>query len=62
MWLGNTAAVFRVFPLVLPPALFELSPVAGRLIHGAFGLSGLIALAAVVCLAANLWWTARPST
>ncbi len=61
-WLGNTAALFRVLPLILPPGLFELSPVAGRLVLGAFGLSGLIALAAVLCLAVNLWWTARPST
>jgi uncharacterized protein involved in response to NO len=61
-WLGNAAALFRVLPLILPFGLFELSPVASRLALGAFGLSGLIGLAAVVCLAANLWQTARPST
>ncbi len=59
-WLGNIAALFRVLPLVLPPALLEWAPAAGRLVHAAFGLSGLIALSAVVCLAVNLWRTARP--
>jgi hypothetical protein len=61
-WLGDTAAVFCVLPLVLPAALFELSPVGGRFVHGAFRLSRIIALGAAVCLAANLWLTARPST
>ena len=61
LWLRNTAAVFRVLPFILPPKLFEMFPAGGRLVHGAFGLSGLIALSAVVCLATNLWRTARPS-
>jgi uncharacterized protein involved in response to NO len=61
-WLGNTAAIFRVLPLVLPPAFVEWILAGGWLVHAAFGLSGLIALGAVVCLALNLWWTARPST
>jgi uncharacterized protein involved in response to NO len=60
-WLGNTAAVFRVLPLVLPPALLGWTPAGSRLVHEAFGLSGLIALGAVMCLSANLWRTARPS-
>jgi hypothetical protein len=59
-WLGNIAALFRVLPLILPPALLEWAPAAGRLVHAAFGLSGLFALSAVVCLAVNLWRTARP--
>jgi uncharacterized protein involved in response to NO len=61
VWLGNAAAVFRVVPFILPPVLLELLPAAGRIARVAFGLSGLTALAAVVCLATNLWWTARPS-
>jgi hypothetical protein len=48
-----------VLLLILPPALLW-TPAAGRLVHAAFGLSGLIALSAVVCLAVNLWRTARP--
>ncbi len=61
-WLGNIAAIFRVLLLILPPTLLEWTPAGGRLVHDAFGLSGLIALSAVVCLAVNLWRTARPST
>ncbi len=60
-WLGNTAAVFRVLPFILPPTLLEWTPAGGRLVHEAFGLSGLLALSAVVCLARNLLWTARAS-
>lgn len=62
IWLGNAAAVFRLLPFVLPPTLLDLYPVIGRFAWGAFGLSGMIGLAAVVCLAVNLWQTARPST
>ena len=58
-WLGNISVVFRVLLLVLPPALLGPIPAIGSLIRGAFGLSGLIALAAVMCLALNLWRTAR---
>jgi len=58
LWLGNTATFFRVLPLVLPVALRESIPALGALIQGAFGLSGLIALSAVMCLAVNLWRTA----
>ena len=62
IWLGNAAAVFRVLPFILPPTLLDLAPAIGRIARSAFGLSGMIALAAVVCLAVNLWQTARPST
>ena len=61
-WLGNTAAVFRVLPLILPQRLLELIPGGTILAQAAFGLSGLVALAAVVCLAVNLWRTARSGT
>jgi uncharacterized protein involved in response to NO len=60
-WLGNIAAIFRLLPLILPPTLLEWTPAGNRLVHEAFGLSGLIALGAVVCLAVNLWQTARPA-
>ena len=58
-WLGNISAVFRVLLLVLPPALLVPIPAIGSLVRCAFGLSGLIALAAVMCLTLNLWRTAR---
>ncbi len=61
LWLGNAATVFRVLPFVLPATLRESIPALGTLVQGAFGLSGLIALGAVMCLAVNLWRTARPS-
>lgn len=60
-WLGNTAAAFRVMPLILPSALLAAVPGAATLARAAFGLSGLIGLAAVACLAVNLWLTARSS-
>lgn len=61
-WLGNTAAVFRMVPLLVPEGLVERIPVGGFLAQAAFGLSGLVALVAVLCLAANLWQTARLGT
>ncbi|HSB78750.1 MAG TPA: hypothetical protein VLM91_08185 [Candidatus Methylomirabilis sp.] len=61
-WLGNTAAVFRVLPLIVPERLLGLIPGGTVLAQATFGLSGLIGLAAVVCLAANLWQTARLGT
>lgn len=60
-WLGNIAATFRALPLILPSTFLEWTPAGNRLVHEGFGLSGLIALGAVVCLAVNLWRTAQPS-
>ena len=60
-WLGNATVILRMLPLVLPPVFVEWTLAGGRLVHAAFGLSGLIALGDVVCLALNLWWTARSS-
>lgn len=60
-WLGNAAAAFRVLPLLLPSALLASVPAVGTLARRAFALSGMIGLAAVACLAVNLWLTARPS-
>ena len=59
LWLGNAAALFRVAPLILPAAVNELMPAVGKLAQRAFGLSGLLALAAVICLSINLVWTMR---
>ncbi len=58
-WLGNTATILRVVPLILPSAVKELTPAVGRVAQMGFGLSGMIALAAVVLLAINLLGTLR---
>lgn len=58
-WLGNTAAIFRVLPLILPEGLLEQVPAGVFLAQAAFGLSGLVALAAVLCLEVNLRKTAK---
>jgi uncharacterized protein involved in response to NO len=56
-WLGNGAAVFRVLPLVLPPALFEAAPGAVQIAQAVFAVSGAFGLCAIACLAINLWKT-----
>jgi uncharacterized protein involved in response to NO len=58
-WLGNVAVICRVLPLLLPEILLEKMPVVVLLSQLMFAFSGLIGLAAVSCLAANLWRTAR---
>jgi hypothetical protein len=58
-WLGNAAALFRVVPLILPGAGKDLMPAVGGLAQNAFGLSGLLALAAVILLPINLVSTMR---
>ena len=50
VWLGNAAAILRVLPLFLP---------SSRLTMALLGLSGLLGLAAVVCLGWNLWRTVK---
>jgi hypothetical protein len=57
-WLGNTAAICRVLPLILPSGLLEVMPASVVIAEGAFAFSGVIGLAAVICLAVNLWKTA----
>ncbi len=57
-WLGDGAAVCRVLPRLLPPALFDLVPAGAWLAQRAFAVSGLLGLCAVICLAVNLWRTA----
>lgn len=61
-WLGSTAAVCRVLPLILPPGLLDALPAAGVLAQTAFAFSGMIGWAAVLCLATNLWQTAARPT
>jgi uncharacterized protein involved in response to NO len=55
-WMANAAAIFRVVPPILPDAVKDLAPV-GTLAQSAFGVSGLLALAAVILFAINLLWT-----
>ena len=53
-WLGSTAAVCRVVPLLLPSWLFDELPAGTVLAQTAFALSGLLGWGAVLCLATNL--------
>jgi uncharacterized protein involved in response to NO len=58
-WLGNAAVLGRVMGFIFPTALLELLPRAAALMQSAFALSGVLGLLAVLCLAVNLWRTAR---
>ena len=58
LWLGSTAVVCRVLPLIIPSGLFETIPASVEVAQTAFAFSGIIGLGAVVCLATNLWKTA----
>jgi uncharacterized protein involved in response to NO len=57
LWLGNAAAVCRVLLFVVPPAVFQTLPESMLVARTAFAVSGLLGLAAVWCLAINLWKT-----
>lgn len=57
-WVGNIAAFSRVLPLIVPPGLFEAVPASFLIAQSAFAFSGILGLAAVSCLAINLWKTA----
>ncbi len=57
--LGNAAVICRIVPLLLPEILLGKVPVAVLFSQFAFALSGILGLAAVWCLAMNLWRTAR---
>ena len=62
LWLGNAAAVCRVLLFVVPPAVLQTIPGSTLVARTAFAVSGLLGLAAVWCLAVNLWKTsALPS-
>jgi hypothetical protein len=60
LWLGSTAVVCRVVPLILPLDLFEAIPASVVMAQTAFAFSGIIGLAAVTCLGINLWRTISP--
>jgi uncharacterized protein involved in response to NO len=60
-WLGNLSMICRVLLFVLPVTLIQALPWSLSVARLAFALSGLLGLAAVACLAVNLWHTAsRP--
>jgi uncharacterized protein involved in response to NO len=60
LWLGNAAVVGRVVLIGLPGAIWqELPPWAVQGARVAFAWSGILGLAAVLCLALNLWRTAK---
>ncbi len=54
-WLGNTAAVLRVGPVVLEPLLVRMSQPGLAFDLILFGLSGPVGLVFAICLAINLW-------
>jgi heme/copper-type cytochrome/quinol oxidase subunit 1 len=56
-WLANAATVFRVLPLILPLEMFEAMPMAVDVAQATFAFSGILGMAAVGCLAVNLWKT-----
>jgi hypothetical protein len=56
-WLGNAATIFRVTPLVLPLALFDMMPSLVPIAQAAFAFSGILGLLAIFCLTINLWKT-----
>jgi uncharacterized protein involved in response to NO len=58
-WLVNAATVLRVVPLILPSAAKDLTPAVGQMARVGFGLSGVVALAAVILLAISLVGTMR---
>jgi uncharacterized protein involved in response to NO len=57
-WLGSLAAACRILPLLAPASVVDGIPASALMAQTAFGLSGMIGLAAVTCLAINLWKTA----
>lgn len=60
LWLGNAAVIGRVVLVGLPGPLWQGAPpgvIAGARV--AFAWSGILGLAAVFCLALNLWLTAK---
>lgn len=57
-WLINIAAICRILPLILPPALLSNTPFSGQIAFGFFGISGILGMAALVVLAMNFRKTA----
>lgn len=58
-WLGNLATIGRLLFFVLPTVLLRGIPGLLWLARGMLALSGLLAMAAVGCLALNLWHTQK---
>jgi uncharacterized protein involved in response to NO len=56
-WLGNTAVIGRLLIFFLPPVLTQRIPGLLWFARMMFAISGLLAMAAVGCLALNLWRT-----
>ena len=48
------AVVFRIVPMMIPISWYEAWPISVTLARTGFGLSGIVALAAIWCLAINL--------
>jgi hypothetical protein len=63
LWLGNGAAFLRVFPVLVDPWLDALSlpDWIAPMLRGAFGISGPLALAALLCFTLNLGHLLRGS-
>jgi uncharacterized protein involved in response to NO len=59
-WLGNAAAVCRVLVFVLPAVVVQSVPHSVVLARTALAVSGLLGMAAVLCLAINFWKTSHP--
>ncbi|MEE9171708.1 MAG: hypothetical protein V3U41_02220 [candidate division NC10 bacterium] len=57
LWLGTAAVICRVLPLIVPSGLLKVVPATVVIAQTAFAFSGIIGLAAVTCLAINLWRT-----
>lgn len=55
LWLGDAAALLRVGPLLLAPALAGLGAAGAEITNGLFGFSGPLGLALAICLLINLW-------
>jgi hypothetical protein len=58
-WLGNAAVLSRVLLVGMPPRVWQAVPGAVVGARIAYAVSGMLGLAAVFCLAANLWRTAK---
>ncbi|GIV04210.1 MAG: hypothetical protein KatS3mg015_3040 [Fimbriimonadales bacterium] len=58
-WLGNAALVCRVMPLLLPAWMVLAVPGLADTLGATFGVSGILGMFAVGCLAVNLWKTIR---
>jgi uncharacterized protein involved in response to NO len=63
LWLGNAAVVGRVVLMGLPGALWQAwPPWTVQVARVAFAWSGILGLAAVLCLTLNLWRTAKTAS